>query len=332
MGVPFDFTAVFGILGTGDYTLTRRVPGAVNETTGLIPAPTETAASLTGVIVQPEKSLADDELRLRGGASSSDRLKVWVPTAQLSGNGGAITCSTSSRLADRIVYRGNVYEATDSLDHTETAAYSFARFGIVDTSFEGTVGTATEKHIALVAWVRSALAEIPGLKVVWGYQAGLPYQAPPAVVLWFAKTPAAERGIETFAYNGSADPGEEYQHTVSRHWLTMLGVGISCANGAQASHVGADAMARDLLTDLRHPDTQAALVAAGLGLVDETDIDLDPPALFQNTWQPQALFGVRFNMTTSKTRTAGYFDTAELAAEVDGNDLGSVTFPLEATP
>jgi hypothetical protein len=136
MGVPFDFTAVFEILGTGDYTLTRRTPNAVDEN-GRVVAPTSVDVELTGVIVQPEKSLADDEQRHRAGAWSTDRLKVWVPAAQLADNGGALTATTTDRLADRLAYGGKTYEVTDSLDHGETGAYSFARFGILDTTVEG---------------------------------------------------------------------------------------------------------------------------------------------------------------------------------------------------
>lgn len=131
-----DFTAVFDILGTGDYTLTRRVPGTISSTTGLISAPTETTVALTGVIIQPEKSLADDEQRARSGAWSTDRLKVWVPIAQLASNGGALTATTTERMADRLTYGGKTYEVTDSLDESETGAYSFARFGIVEPGIE----------------------------------------------------------------------------------------------------------------------------------------------------------------------------------------------------
>ncbi len=327
-----DFSAVFDILATGDYTLTRRVSGALSSTTGLIAAPTETAVPLTGIIVQPEKSLADDEQRARSGAWSTDRLKVNVPIAQLQANGGALTATTTDRLADRLTYGGKTYEVTDSLDHSETGAYSFARFGIIDPLFESTVGAATAQHTALVTWVRDALAGISGLKVAWGYQAGLPYQAPPAVVLWFARTPAGDRGFSLSSFDGSADPGEEFSTTLSRHWVPTVGVAISATNGAQASSSGADAMARTLLTYLRHPDTLGELEEAGLGLVDETEIDLDPPPLFKNTWQPQALFGVRFNLLTQATRSTGYFDTARMSTEVDEVSLGTTDIPLEAAP
>lgn len=139
MGV-FDFTPVFSLLATGDYTLTRRVPGTVDSGTGLVGSPTSTTVRLTGVIVQPEKSLADDEQRHRAGTWSTDRLKVYVPISQLADNGGALTCTTSDRLADRITWPdgpgGKLYEATDSLDESETGAYSFARFGIVEPGIE----------------------------------------------------------------------------------------------------------------------------------------------------------------------------------------------------
>jgi hypothetical protein len=134
MGV-FDFTAVFETLATGDYTLTRRTPGAV-DANGRATAATSVDVELTGIIVQPEKSLADDEQRHPVGGWSTDRLKVIVPIAQLVASGGALTATTTDRLADRLTYGGKTYEVTDSLDHTETGAYSFARFGIIDTTVE----------------------------------------------------------------------------------------------------------------------------------------------------------------------------------------------------
>lgn len=325
----FDFTPYFSIHATGDYTLTRRVPGTLDEDTGLISAPDETEVALTGIIIEPEPSLADDEQRARAGAYSDDRITARIPMSQLEASGGALTATTATRLADRITYEGDVFEVTDALSHKQTGNFSLARLGIVDTRFESTVETATAKHTALVSWVRAALAHISDLKVVWGYQAGLPYQAPPVVVLWFARTPAGDRGVSLSAFNGSADPGAEFETTLSRHWVPTVGVAISSANGAMASSSGADAMARDLLTYLRHPDTLAELNAAGLGLVDETEIDLDPPPLFKNTWQPQALFGVRFNLVTQATRATGYFATAEMARNVNGDPAGTVTLDLE---
>lgn len=144
MGV-FDFSAVFSILATGDYTLTRRVPGTIDEDTGLVSSPTSTDVRLTGVIVQPEKSLADDEQRHRAGGWSTDRLKVFVPISQLEASGGALTCTTTDRLADRITWpdgvNGKLYEATDSLDESETGGYSFARFGIIDEQIESGAGS-----------------------------------------------------------------------------------------------------------------------------------------------------------------------------------------------
>lgn len=132
-----DFSAVFEILGDGgDYTLTRRVPGTIDQDTGLIAAPTETDVALTGVIVEPEPSLADDEQRARPGAWSTDRLMVWVPKSQLEDSGGALTASGSDRLADRITYGGRLYEVTDSLDWSDRAGYSQARFGIVEPAVE----------------------------------------------------------------------------------------------------------------------------------------------------------------------------------------------------
>lgn len=130
-----DVTAAIDLLATGTYTLVRRVPGAIDSDTGLVGDPTETEVEITAVIL-PEPSLADDEQRSRGGQWSTDRIMVWAKSSDLEASGGELTVSNTDRLADRIEYRGKIYEGTDSLGWTEAGGYSQQRFGIVEPGIE----------------------------------------------------------------------------------------------------------------------------------------------------------------------------------------------------
>lgn len=133
----FDLSDVIASLPTGSYTLIRRVAGGFDPLTGKVLPAVETEVQLTDVTVLPEPSLANDELKLRAGSSSDDRLMAWVPIAQLAGEALRASDPTTGQMADRIIYGGKIYEVTDSLDWSEAGGYSQARFGIYARSVEG---------------------------------------------------------------------------------------------------------------------------------------------------------------------------------------------------
>lgn len=188
-------------------------------------------------------------------------------------------------------------------------------------------------HTAVVTWIKAALADVSGLQVVWAYQPGVTYPEPPVVVPFFGALAPIERGSEVQTFDEDADAGEEFTTTLTRHWETTLGIALSTTAANVTGSASPHALVARLLTHLKLPSTLAALQAAGLGFRDEGEIDLEPPPLFKNVWQPTAIFSIRFRLTTSVTESTGYFETAQVAAEVDGDSLGTVSIPLEeATP
>lgn len=184
-----------------------------------------------------------------------------------------------------------------------------------------------DAHAAVVSWIKGALSDVPDLAVLWGYQSGVPFPAPPVVVPHFLLPVAEDKGTATEGFDEDAAPGAEVTTTTRRTWLATLVVSLATTNANVTGASSPHALVSILRTYLRDPNVLAALLAAGLAYVDEETID-EPPELFKNTWQPEAWFAVRFRYVVEVTSTTGYFATAEMTAAVDGNALPALEFQL----
>lgn len=178
---------------------------------------------------------------------------------------------------------------------------------------------------AIVSWVRGALAgAVPGLTVAWAYQTNVfAAVVPPAVVLAFSSLAGVDRGEARQFLDENADTGIEIEERTTRYWLATLLVEIRTANVDVTGAVSPHALATQLLTDLRRDDVQEALQLAGLGLVDDGEIEFEPE-LYQSVWQPRATVPVRFYVATVSTDRTGYL--AEYRGEIRSGDQPAQQF------
>lgn len=161
---------------------------------------------------------------------------------------------------------------------------------------------------ALVTWVSGAMSSPT---VIWAHQANPFAVDPPVVVLAFESIAALDREDAVESFNELADFDAEIETETRCFWECRLSVEIRTKNSDVTGDSSPHALATGLLNSLRQESVHVALQAAGLSFVDNTAIALEPE-LFKNTWQPRAVFSVRFYATTSATDGIGYIATVRL--------------------